>query len=197
MKQGTRGCGIAFSDGRHESSCAAAVVRADRVVDGLQYGTCTVGGLDATETVVDVVAELDRPDVQYLLVAGVAPAWFNLLDLRRVHEATGLPTLAVSFEASEGLEDAIRESFSGEARERRLAVYESLPPRERVIVGDGREDVLFVRAVGFDDADASHPDPAAVVRGFTPEGGRPEPLRVARLAARAARAYREGSNWTS
>lgn len=166
-------------------------MRADRAVDGLQYGTCTVGGLDATETVVDVVAELDRPDVQYLLVAGVAPAWFNLLDLRRVHEATGLPTLAVSFEASEGLEDAIREAFSGEARERRLAVYESLPPREKVVVDDGRGGDLYVRAVGLDVANSSDPSAADVVRGFTPEGGRPEPLRVARLAARAARAYVE------
>lgn len=186
MKTGTRGCGIAFSDGDETSSCAAAVVRADRVVDGLRFGTCTVGGLDATATVADAVAELDRPDVRYLLVAGVAPAWFNLLDLREIHERTGLPTLSVSFEASEGLEDAIREQFSGEARERRLAGYESLPPRERVDVGD---DVLFVRAVGFESGGAGDDSPEDVVRAFTPEGGRPEPLRVARVAARAARTY--------
>jgi hypothetical protein len=48
------------------------------------------------------------------------------------------------------------------------------------------DETVYVRAVGVDDETA-----AAVVRTFTPEGGRPEPLRVARLAARAARGWRE------
>lgn len=183
MKAGARGLGIAFSDGRTLSTCAGAVVRADRVVDGLAFSTCTVGGEDATGAVVDIVGDLSRPDVSYLLLAGVAPAWFNLLSPTAIAAETDLPTLAVSFEASEGLGDAIREQFDGEERDRRLAVYESLPPRRRVGV-DG--DDLFVRAAGFDDAAE---DPETVVRAFTPEGGRPEPLRVARLAARAARRF--------
>jgi len=45
---------------------------------------------------------------------------------------------------------------------------------------------VFVRGVGLADDEA-----ADVVRAFTPEGGRPEPLRVARLAARAADAWSE------
>lgn len=184
MKSGSRCLGVAFSDGRALSTCAGAVVRADRVVDGLAFATATVGGLDATGAVVDLVDDLARPDVQWLLVAGVAPAWFNLLDLRALHAETGLPVVAVSFEASEGLRVAIREQFDGEAREHRLEVYESLPPRRDLRVGDER---VFVRSVGFDaPADADK-----VVRAFTPEGGRPEPLRVARLAARAGRAYAE------
>lgn len=184
MKQGVRAFGIAFSDGHRTSSVAAAVVRADRVVDGLAFETCTVGGLDATEAVCRVVADLDRPDVQYLLLAGIAPAWFNLLDLREIHDRTGLPTLVISFEASEGLGDAIREQFAGEERERRLAIYDALPPRQQVRVGD---DEVFVRTVGFDEEPHS---PTEVVRAFTPEGGRPEPLRVARMAARAAQTSR-------
>jgi endonuclease V-like protein UPF0215 family len=190
VKTGARSCGIAFSDGQDVSSCAAAVVRADRVVDGLRFGQCTVGGLDATEVVVDVLDALDRPDVQYLFLAGVAPAWFNLLDLRAIHEATALPTLAVSFEASGGLGDAIRDHFSGDERTRRLALYDSLPRRQEVRVGDDR---LFVRALGFDAEGRGDDTAEAVVRAFTPEGGRPEPLRVARLAARAAREAREAS----
>jgi endonuclease V-like protein UPF0215 family len=47
-------------------------------------------------------------------------------------------------------------------------------------------ETVFVRAVGCDDDEA-----ARLVRAFTPEGGRPEPLRVARLAARGARRWRE------
>lgn len=208
MSPGTRALGVAVSaDGRSDedpparATVAAAVVRADRVVDGLSFSTCTVGGSDATAAVVDCVDRLGRPDARHLLLAGVAPAWFNLIDLRRVHEAADRPVLAVSFEASAGLEPHVREHFSGEALDRRLAVYESLPEREplsldadEVGVGDGsgdddrtdeREPDLWVRPVGVDVAAARR-----IVAAHTPDGqGRPEPLRVARLAARAGRSY--------
>lgn len=211
INSGSRALGIAFSDHRSTSTVAGAIVRADRAVDGFAFSRCTVGGDsegrtssgnqsddDATDAVCSLVADLDRPDVTTLLLAGVAPAWFNLLDLHRIHNDTGLPTLSISFEASEGLAPAIREQFDGEARKWRLERYESLPPRYALSVNDQQ---LFVRAVGAEtepDADVAAADTptlapnceaARIVRGHTPEGGRPEPLRVARLAARAVRAF--------
>ncbi|MGB9964666.1 DUF99 family protein [Halobacterium hubeiense] len=181
MKSGTRALGVAESYRGDASTFAGAVVRASRVADGFSISDCTVGGLDSTAAVVDCYRQLDREDVRYVFVSGVAPAWFNVVDLRDVHEAVSRPVLSVSFEASEGLADAIEREFSGEARDRRLAVYERQPDREPVSVNGER---VFVRAVGCED-------PAEVVRAFTPEGGRPEPLRVARLAARAADQWTE------
>jgi len=206
VKPGRRALGIAASDRDQRSHLAGAVVRADRVVDGFEFGTCTVGGSDATAAVCDVFDRLGREDLGYCFLAGIAPAWFNLLDLRAIHDHTGRPTLSVSFEASPGLEDAIRDAFDGaerssadgssgecEARrcepreaatvEERLATYRAQPDRRELSVND---ETVFVRSVGLE------PDEAAeVVRAYTPAGGRPEPLRVARLAARAV-AKREG-----
>jgi endonuclease V-like protein UPF0215 family len=184
VKAGARALGVAESYRGEHSTLAGAVVRADRVLDGLVFGTCTVGGTDATDAVRSLVDRLDRPDVRYLLVAGIAPAWFNVLDLRALREAVGRPVISVSFEESPGLADAIRDAFAGEAAARRLDTYRAQPPRREVGIGEGR---LFVRSVGIDDAAA-----ADVVRAFTPAGGRPEPVRVARLAARAADAFRAG-----
>ena len=182
MKAGARALGIAESYREALSTLAGSVVRADRVTDDFVFGTCTVGGSDATAAVCEMVARLDREDVQYLFVAGVAPAWFNVLDLRRIHEQTALPVLSVSFEESPGLESAIREAFDDEDAVRdRLATYRDQPDRRRLSVDD---ETVFVRSVGVDDAEADD-----IVRGFTPEGGRPEPLRVARLAARAADSF--------
>jgi hypothetical protein len=186
VKSGVRAVGVAASDAPSEgdpSVLCGAVVRADRVVDGFSFATCTVGGTDATGAIESLVADLDREDVRYLLVAGVAPAWFNLVDLPRLADAVGRPVISVSFEASAGLEPALREAFSGSALDRRLATYRAFPPRVPVAVNDER---VFVRAVGIDDDEA-----ARVVEAFTPEGGRPEPLRVARLAARGARRWRD------
>jgi endonuclease V-like protein UPF0215 family len=183
VKAGARALGVAesFSDDDRSVLCGV-VCRRDRVTDGFAFGSCAVGGTDATAAIADLWTTLDREDVRVLLVAGVAPAWFNVVDLSALHERVGRPVLSVSFEASPGLEPALREQFSGDALDRRLRTYRDLPPRRRVDVND---ETVYVRAVGVDDAAA-----AEAVRAFTPSGGRPEPLRVARLAARAARRFR-------
>ena len=184
MKPGTRALGVAesFGDGPR-STLGGAVVRADRVVEAFEFGVCTVGGTDATDAVADLWTRLDRPDVRWLLLAGIAPAWFNVLDIRSLAERLDRPVLAVTFEASEAsLSAALEREFSGEALAERRETFERQPPRTRLRV-DG--ETLFVRHVGC-SADEAH----AAVRAFTPEGGRPEPLRVARQAARAARAFR-------
>ncbi|MFC7140833.1 DUF99 family protein [Halosimplex aquaticum] len=178
MKPGVRALGVAESYRGQHSTLAGAVVRASRVVDGFAFDTCAVGGTDASETVASLVDSLDREDVRYVLLAGIAPAWFNLFDLPAIRECVDRPVLSVSFEESEGLESALRDAFDGDALDERLAVYRRQPDRRPVTVGD---ETVYVRAAGLDGDEA-----ADVVRAFTPEGGRPEPLRVARLAARAA-----------
>ena len=62
MKPGRRALGIATSDRDQLSHLAGAVVRADRVVDGFEFGTCTVGGSDATAAVCDMFDRLGRED---------------------------------------------------------------------------------------------------------------------------------------
>lgn len=178
MKSGVRALGVAESFTGDTSTLTGAVVRASRVTDGFVFGSCTVGGSDATDAIVDMVERLDRADVRYLLVAGIAPAWFNLVDLHCLHEEAGIPVLSVSFEESEGLEPTLREEFTGETLAWRLGTYRAQPERQRVSVDD---ETVFVRSVGCEPSEARE-----IVRAFTPEGGRPEPLRVARLAARAA-----------
>ncbi len=183
MKPGTRALGIAESYRGESSTLAGVVCRASRVIDGFIFGSCTVGGTDATAACVELIDRLDREDIRYVMVAGVAPAWYNILDLSTIHEAADRPVLSVSFEESSGLASAIESEFEGEAAERRLSTYRNLPERTAVSVGD---EQLWVRSVGIDDEAAR-----AVVRAFTPEGGRPEPLRVARQAARAGDEYLE------
>lgn len=201
MKAGTRAVGVAESyRGRNvetpggsgpparrgeRSTLAAVVARADRTVDGFAFGSCTVGGRDGTDAIRGLVDDLDREDVQYVMVAGIAPAWFNVLDLPAIQAAVDRPVLSVSFESSPGLEPALRREFDGESLELRLETYRRQPERTRLALDGGD---VFVRAVGIDHADARD-----VVRAFTPEGGRPEPLRVARLSARAADRWRADS----
>ncbi len=179
-KAGSRVLGIAASDGPDRSQLAGAVVRANRVVDDLVFAQCTTGGSDSTVACCRLWDRLDRADIQWLMLAGIAPAWFNIIDLSALAEHTDRPAIAVSFEQSEGLEAPLRAQFEGETLDRRLAIYSRLPDRQPVEC-EGR--TVYVRAVGISDSEAGD-----LLRAFTPEGhSRPEPLRVARVAARAGR----------
>lgn len=180
MKPGRRAFGVAESyrgtaAESATSTLAGAVVRADRTVDDFVFGTCAVGGLEATDQILDCWRRLDRPDVRYVFVAGIAPAWYNVVDLEALNRATERPVIAVSFEESDGLTAGIEDAFDGQERDDRLAAYAALPDRRRLVVDDTD---LFVRSVGIDEDDADR-----VVRAYTFET-RPEPLRVAKRAAR-------------
>lgn len=166
------------------SRIAGAVVTADGTLDGLGFGRCTVGGTDATDAVCALVDRIDREDVRHVACAGIAPAWFNCIDLHTLSETVDRPVYAVSYEDSPGLDAALRAAFDGEALATRREMYVELPPRVQVdttdIAGNGE---LFVRAVGIEPARA-----AAAVRALVQEGfRRPEPLRIAALAASAHR----------
>ena len=183
MTPPSRTLGVAFSDADRVSRVAGAVVRDDFALDGLAYGSCSVGGTDATAAVRDLAASLDRSDVRHVCLAGIAPAWFNLVELDRLHATLDRPISVVSYEPSPGLEPALREAFDGSALADRLAAYRSLPPRHRVTGLPDEADPLFVRAVGMAPADA-----AATVETLLREGfRRPEPVRVASIAASAHR----------
>lgn len=191
MKPGGRALGIAESyrrehshdstSDRDRSTLAGAVVRADCVVDGLAYEHCRVGGTDATDSVDSLLETVARPDVQYVLLGAIAPAWYNFFDLERIHEAAARPVIAVTFESSSGLESGLRDAFSGTELRQRLAVYRRLPARTELTVNG---ETVYARYLGCDRDEA-----VSVLRAFTPDGGRPEPLRVARLAARAGDSY--------
>lgn len=181
MKPGVRALGVAESYRGDRSTLAGVVVTAARAVDGFGFTSCRVGGLDATESIGSLYADLDRDDVQYVFLAGVALAWFNVVDLGALSRTIDRPVVSITFEESDGLEPALRREFEGTALERRLEAYGSLPERRPTTVNG---ETVFLRAVGLD-----HDEAAEVVEAYTPAGGRPEPVRVARQAARAADRY--------
>ena len=190
MKKGVRALGVAesYRGEGGDSYLAGAVVRADSVVEGLRFTTITVGGTDATESIVELYDDFDREDVRFVLVSGIAPAWYNIVDIAAVHDKTDVPVVSITYEEGDdnGLKNTIEEEFEGDAVEQRLALYDALPPRRRLTVEGKRE--LYVRSVGVTDDGADE-----WVRGFTREGGgRPEPVRVARLAARGLLEYEQG-----
>jgi len=183
-KRGIRVLGIAESfSGRASSTMAGVVMRKDLRIDGVALASLTVGGMDATGAVLGILAALARRDISVVMVSGSVVAWYNILDPEAVAEASGLPVIVVTYEESEGLEEDIRHHFPGD--EERLTAYRKLGGRTPVELPG--EEQVFMRATGIPGDDA-----ARVIRDFTRDGKVPEPVRVARLVARAAMRWQKG-----
>lgn len=175
-KKGLRALGIAESySGRERSVLAGVVMRKDLRIDGFVFGEVAVGGTDATQAVIRMVGELDRKDINVILLSGCVIAWFNVIDPAAVHAATGLPVICVTYEDSDGLSADIRHHFPDDIA--RLEAYEQLGVRVPVPLHTGQ--TIWLRSWGMDISDA-----ALFCDAFTLEGKIPEPLRVARLCAR-------------
>jgi uncharacterized protein len=175
-KKGLRALGIAESfAGREHSTLAGVVMRKDLRIDGFCSGRVTVGGMDATDTILKMILDLDRRDINLVLLSGCVIAWFNVIDPVRIADESGIPTICVTYEESDGLLADLKHHFPGD--EDRILAYLRLGERVPVDLGGNR--TIYLRAAGIGQADA-----ARFCRDFTLEGKIPEPLRVARLCAR-------------
>lgn len=179
-KKGLRALGIAesFQKGVSERSVLAGVVmRGDLQIDGFELSTIAVGGLDATEGVLRLYRDLERRDINLLLFNGCVISWYNIIDLDAVFDDLGIPLICVTYEESEGLEKYFREF---EDSEERLKIYGRLGKRTPIKLHTGHE--ILVRSLGIEDEG----EVKRVLDRFTLQGAVPEPLKVARLLARAA-----------
>jgi endonuclease V-like protein UPF0215 family len=109
--------------------------------------------------------------LQAVLLQGIALAGFNVVDIRLLHQALGLPVLVVSRRAPDlpAIERALLEKVSGGARKWRL------------VQGAGAPEALagvYVQRVGLGSAQA-----AELIARLAINSAIPEPLRTAHLIA--------------
>lgn len=177
-KKGLRALGIAESySGRCHSTLCGVVMRKDLQIDGCAFAAVTVGGMDATDAVRAIIRDLNRQDINVIMLSGSVIAWFNVIDPDAVFYETGIPVICVTYEESEGLEADFRYHFPHD--EERLAAYRKLGSRTPFSLNEELTVYLRCRGIGITDAQK-------LVTAFTCAGKIPEPLRVARLCARAA-----------
>jgi len=179
-KKAIRALGISesFTKGVSERSVLAGVVmRSDMVIDGFTFSTVEVGGMDATERIREMYRNLNREDINLLLLNGCVISWYNVIDLNRLTEETGLPMICVTYEESEGLEKYFEELFPDD-KEERIRIYHNNGPRTLLKLHTGYD--VYVRFLNMSVDEAR-----GILEKFTSHGAIPEPLRVARLLARS------------
>jgi endonuclease V-like protein UPF0215 family len=179
-KKAVRALGIAesFLKGVGKRSVLAGVVmRTDMIADGFVCSTATVGGMDATEKMIEMYVNLEREDVNLLMLNGCVISWYNVVDLHKIVDVVKLPLLCVTYNESEGLKKYFVELFP-EDWERRVEVYHRNGSRIPIQLNTGY--TVYTRFLNMTLAEAT-----GILNKFTLHGTVPEPLRVARLLARS------------
>lgn len=183
-KKAIRALGMAesFRPTASKSTLAGVVMRTDLVVDGFVLGSATVGGDDATSSLLRMYRRLRRLDVNVIMVSGGVISRYNVVDVDELASKSGVPVVCLTFNESKGvMEEAMRRRFPRAEAAARIERYRKLGGRTSVSLRTGQR--VYVRTAGISEEDAKK-----VLDAFTLQGGVPEPVRLARLLARSASA---------
>ncbi len=176
LKKGLRVLGIAERfDKRDEYSILAGVImRCDLIIDGLCYTFTRVGGDDSSEKIIRMYKELNRNDVNVILIGGCIISWFNIVDIEKIYNELNIPTVCISYEETSGIESYIRKYFP--ENEFKIKLYKKLGLREVIYLRTGQR--VYVRYFGLKYNDVKN-----LLNRITIFGSIPEPIRVAKMFA--------------
>ncbi len=179
-KKGIRVFGVAesFTRGDKRSRLGGVVMRGDLVVDGIVLGSAKVGGDDATSRILKMYRKLRRNDVNLIMLSGCVISHYNIVDVDEVAKKSEVPIICLTYNESRGIAGAIKRNFPDNYHAK-LAIYRKLGERQPIRLKTGFK--LFVRSSNLKRTDVQR-----VLDSFTLQGGIPEPVRVAKLLARAS-----------
>ncbi|MEM3437105.1 MAG: DUF99 family protein [Nitrososphaerales archaeon] len=179
-KKGIRALGIAESfkkDQSKRSVLAGIVMRSDMIIDGFIFGSAEIGGDDATDEIVNMFQRLKRNDINIIMLGGSVISMYNIIDIDSLGLRTNTPVISVTFKESEGLEPHIKHHFPY-SWEKKLSAYNKLGVREAIKLHTNY--TVYIRTYGISSEVSKR-----ILDKFTIQGAIPEPIRLARLLARA------------
>lgn len=177
-KKGLRGLAIAesFKQNSTKSIFSGIVMRKDFVIDGFVFGSATLEGNDATDVILKMFDELQRPDISYVLISGLIVSMYNIIDIKKLYHSLNIPIIGISYNDSKGIEDALKHRFPN-SYEEKISDYHKLGPREKITLNTSHD--IFVRREGCTLSDVTH-----LLNELTSDGSVPEPIRVSQLLAK-------------
>lgn len=161
-----------FARGHRGDVPVVGAVFAGLRLEGVVCGLVRRDGANATSTLTRLVATSKfAPQLQLVLLQGIALAGFNVVDLAALHHDLGIPVLAVARRRPRF--DTIRRALLTRVPggKRKWALIERLGPMEPVAG-------IYVQRMGIPLADAQR-----VIARLAVHGNIPEPLRTAHLIA--------------
>jgi endonuclease V-like protein UPF0215 family len=178
-KKGLRGLAIAesFRQNSKKSILTGIVMRRDFMIDGFVFGSATINGDDATETILQLYEDLKRPDISYVLISGLIISLYNIIDIKKIFKSLKIPIIGLTYHDSDGIEDSIKQHFP-DLYKSKIKNYQNLNARKKITLHTSAD--IFVRKEGCTFNDVQH-----LLDDLTLQGSVPEPIRVAQLLAKS------------
>ena len=151
------------------------VLRGGGWVDGAMHTHIAIDGLDATEKIASMInSSRHKRQLRLIMLNGITFGGFNIVDIRKLHELTTLPVLALTRDKPDldAIRKALRNLPQTEARWR--MVVEAGQLHEVICKGTK----LYLGLAGLSSSDAQK-----IVDLTATKSCLPEPLRVAHLIA--------------
>lgn len=177
-KKGLRCLAIAesFRQNSKKSILSGLVMRRDFLIDGFVFGSATLEGDDATDAILKMYEDLERPDVSYVLISGLIVSLYNIIDIKKLFDILEIPIIGITYHESSGIESAIKYHFP-ESYESKLSEYKKLGTREKITLHTSND--VFIRKEGCTTSEVKK-----ILDGLTLQGSLPEPIRVSQLLAK-------------
>jgi len=141
-------------------------------MDGVLSAYVRRDGVNSTATLINLIQNSRfYPQLQAILLQGIAFAGFNVVDIDRLHEQLGLPVIVFSRVKPNlaKIRSALMEKVPGGRKKWQL--IEKAGPMEKI-------GAVYVQRVGIDKDKT-----AALIKRFAINSTIPEPLRAAHLIA--------------
>ncbi len=170
-----------MDDGKFEPRTKGAdivvgvVFRGGSSVEGVMHTYVEVDGLDATEKIAKMInASPHRRQLRLVMLNGVTVAGFNLVDIKRLHEATGVPVLAATQDKPDlvAIRSALCNLPDSDLR------WQMLQSAGEIFEVQNRGAKLYIELAGIGLEEAK-----TILEITSTRGSLPEPLRVAHLVA--------------
>ncbi|MGD9211904.1 MAG: DUF99 family protein [Desulfobacteraceae bacterium] len=149
------------------------VVCSDTRFEGMLYDRTTKDGNDATKVIIEMLRESKfLPQLNIILLDGIAVGGFNIIDLAELHAAFGLPCVAV-----------MRKTPNLSSIKRALQHFADKKEKIEKIANAG--EIHNIGGFIFQVVGAGITDTAKVLARLTDNGKVPEALRLAHLIGSA------------
>ena len=178
-KSALRAMGIAecYFPNSKKSTLCSVVMRSDLVVDGSIYGESTVGGDDITESISLMYNKMGRDDINCIMILGSIMSSYNVVDLDFLNKLLDLPIISVSLKPPKNLENNFKGKYPNSWK-KKLKTHTKNGISQKINIKT--EYSVYIQFSGISLFDAKK-----ILDKFTLQGSVPEPLRLAKLFARA------------
>ena len=152
-------------------------MRSDLVIDGCNFGNCKIGGDDITKNIILLYQKMKRSDINLIMILGSILSSYNIIDLNTLKNSLDVPVISISLKSPKNLESNFKKKFP-DKWEKKIKIYIKNGEVMKISTKTGYS--VYVNAVGLSLFDIK-----VALNKFLLQGSIPEPIRIAKLFARA------------